>query len=933
MQTTASGLFAAQSAPTSAPASITSAGGQPPLSASNLGAVSGHHQHHQQQQNIRRAVLPDRIVTATTIEDAYVSFILACNPAVSPSTDTTALREAFRTPPRSDGKSFSIFTLYQLICQLEEREIKTWAELALKLGVEPPDQDKGQSSQKIQQYAVRLKRWMHSMHVNAFFDYLMDRPHPYWTNIPTSPYPVSEHLRDGVAAKDDMALRALIPEIKPRRGRRRPDDEADQDLLNNQSPSQRPRLDDYVDDLSAPSSNVSSAGRWSPHPDSRTEFGFPLSHAQQTGQHLSPPEIGGLDHSHLQPSAPGASWSAGLDGMNTPLSAYPQSAITPSTRMNYWGDEPKSAITGSSGQSSRRPGRRHGAKVVSSAWRSSGTGGSGKTRGRPPINRNGNHHNMPSSSSQETTFHQTSVVDRTVTAFPPATSSYASHMEPTTAAPLSTMQLPEMSSMPTLGGVPTTSAVPPPIPLLTLSDNMSPPSTTTSSSSGRPGHLSLQVPPRQGAEVRLASPPMQNMSGDMNGFGMHSYTPPSTSAASDKSLPLTSYDPAALDLPLSMHFVPDATSHHSQTPSLADTHSPATATNVGTGTTGATSVTPEIATDGLIDKSLERTNKHNEGRPLPKATPRPPPVYSVHFGTGAPADRTNIDEVEAYFMTEVFAAAWYDENDQRIPPCSVEEAGALVDIVIEDLTKGAACKEAFLINLAALAGGKILMANTDARIKRLEQTPEYTKYDFSWELRFGDVCGQFNIIEVVEHARWKKMTTEVKASVARAVGLKTEAEERAQQPQPLARNQGSTNIPTTLESGQMRFPMQSQNLNAAGRYEGLPPGTIPAVNPGIQNYPRSTDFMSSGINYGIPLGAQSSTAGGATASVGGRTPGSSSGNPNTQNDDAALAALWERKYRDLLHLLYKRDRQLDRTRYAVLKGIQKTYEYDDLGDV
>lgn len=153
MQNSASGLFAAHSAPTSAQASITSAGGQPPLSASNLGVVSGHHHH----QNVGHAVLPDRTVTATTIEDAYVFFILACNPAVSPSTDTTALREAFRTPPRSDGKSFSIFTLYQLICQLEEREIKTWAELALKLGVEPPDQKKGQSSQKIQQYAVRLK--------------------------------------------------------------------------------------------------------------------------------------------------------------------------------------------------------------------------------------------------------------------------------------------------------------------------------------------------------------------------------------------------------------------------------------------------------------------------------------------------------------------------------------------------------------------------------------------------------------------------------------------------------------------------------------------------------------------------------------------------------------------------------------------------------
>jgi hypothetical protein len=104
-----------------------------------------------------RPPLPDRSVTADSIEDAYVTFILYCNPAVPLETDATALREAFRVPPKSDGKLFSTFTLFQLIKQLDSKELKTWAELALKLGVTPPDQEKGQSSQKIQQYAVRLK--------------------------------------------------------------------------------------------------------------------------------------------------------------------------------------------------------------------------------------------------------------------------------------------------------------------------------------------------------------------------------------------------------------------------------------------------------------------------------------------------------------------------------------------------------------------------------------------------------------------------------------------------------------------------------------------------------------------------------------------------------------------------------------------------------
>jgi hypothetical protein len=101
--------------------------------------------------------LPDRKITSTTIEDAYVAFVFYCNPAVPLDTETAALREAFRTPPKSGGKSFSTYTLFELIKQLETKELKTWAELALKLGVEPPDQEKGQSSQKIQQYAVRLK--------------------------------------------------------------------------------------------------------------------------------------------------------------------------------------------------------------------------------------------------------------------------------------------------------------------------------------------------------------------------------------------------------------------------------------------------------------------------------------------------------------------------------------------------------------------------------------------------------------------------------------------------------------------------------------------------------------------------------------------------------------------------------------------------------
>jgi hypothetical protein len=102
-------------------------------------------------------LLPSYDVSDDTFDDAYVAFIFYCNPTISLDTDTLELRRAFRSPPKSDGKNFSTFTLFELIRKLELKEIKTWAQLAIDLGVEPPAVEKGQSAQKVQQYAVRLK--------------------------------------------------------------------------------------------------------------------------------------------------------------------------------------------------------------------------------------------------------------------------------------------------------------------------------------------------------------------------------------------------------------------------------------------------------------------------------------------------------------------------------------------------------------------------------------------------------------------------------------------------------------------------------------------------------------------------------------------------------------------------------------------------------
>ena len=88
---------------------------------------------------------------------AYVAFVLYCNPGVPDDADSAELRRAFQTLPKSGGRAFDIFTLFTLVKKLERKELKTWAELTLALGVEPPDLTQGESAQKIQQYAVRLK--------------------------------------------------------------------------------------------------------------------------------------------------------------------------------------------------------------------------------------------------------------------------------------------------------------------------------------------------------------------------------------------------------------------------------------------------------------------------------------------------------------------------------------------------------------------------------------------------------------------------------------------------------------------------------------------------------------------------------------------------------------------------------------------------------
>lgn len=597
-----------------------------------------------------RPALPDRNVDRDSIEDAYVAFILCCNPAVPLDADTTALREAFRNPPKSGGKSFSTFTLFELIRKLETKELKTWAELALRLGVEPPDQEKGQSSQKIQQYAVRLKRWMRSMHVDAFFEYLIGRQSSYWTDIPSEHTPITELERDGVPAEDDMAVRALLPHIRPRWGKRKPrEDEA------GKSPQQRPSPQ--------PAGPDGGAGRqqgmepWTAQPDGRGSV------------FLYPPVPG---PSRSNPDS-GPSWGPS-DIAQTPLTAYPapQSAVTPSTGSAFWADEPRSAITPSKPRSASK---RHGAKAVSSAWRRGEMGGSGKTRGRPPMNRGGN-------------------VDGPFSAFPTSEGPAFRFPSPTPDknVPLSTSRVAPTSDPgpPTSAITPRGSASSPHVPQPQLAQNQDQPSPMQEPPQPRPtkrSRLSLQVPERVGGEVRLATPPLPEPIVTpvvmVNGRATEAQTEPA--AAEGRAM-------------------------HAQMPdSFAGVH---------------------LA--------------------LPELVPGQPQVCFQD-----PTDRTNMQSVETIFMNRILTADWFDAKGNRIPPCSVDEAWAFGQRVIENLLKSAANKEAFLINLAALIGGDVLMHKGSMRITRLEDLPDRTRYSAAWELRFGDLIGHWTMDETVMHHRQK----------------------------------------------------------------------------------------------------------------------------------------------------------------------------------
>lgn len=472
------------------------------------------------------------------------------------------------------------------------------------------------------------------MHIDSFFDYLQGNEHPYWTQIPTDPNPVCEEGRDGVAGEDDMALRSLLPQIKPPRGRRKPEGDL------NRSPSQKPRLvsPNNIGDMAA--SQATMTVPWTAQPDGQRAFLFPPTDEARS--------------SILPGSGSGFPWPSELS--QTSMTAYPQSAMTPINGRGFWADEPRSAITLSK---AKLLGRRHGAKAVSSAWRSGGSGGTGKTRGRPPNSRSAD---TPISAAPDFgRGFQNTIPDKNA---------------PKSAYPMSaTIPVFPEDSTPTTIQTPT-SAGP-----------------NQSARTGRPGRLSLQVPERQGGNVRLATPPPPIVM--VNGQNAQVGTCTNDSSTSESG-------------------------------SISANQAIAANTEVER----SRSITPAAAGNGIHSKSAGLSPEDN--------------------------DTTNVREVENLLISALLTADWFDGGGNQIPPCDYDEVEATARTIISNMQKQSLTPDTFLLNLAALAGGSVLQRGIKAKVTRTTNGLDSNKYTCQWGLRYGSLKGAYSLTETIHHNSWKK---------------------------------------------------------------------------------------------------------------------------------------------------------------------------------
>lgn len=437
----------------------------------------------------------------------------------------------------------------------------------------------------------------------------MGLPHPYWTAVPTDPNPIQEGGRDGVAPVDDMALRALVPQARPKRNMKRAG-EADETAAH---PSSRPRS---------------------------------------------------------------------------------TSATTP---------PPPGAVR----QEKNRQ-RRHGAKVVSSAWRSRGLGGAGgRVRGRPPVN-------------------------------PPASTNGSFSRFPA----VDTSSRDRVAGSNSGGFTP--AAPPAPVPV-TTAPILPPPATQVPSQLSRPAGpiISAQGPNGVGQSVPVAAPP-QSASPHPNATTNGRPYPAQNANTTEPPLVLPNLAPP-VDLPQYVRRHPDAA------------------------------------------QPVRETNGANATNRSDDTPPRGPTGFMA-----AMKDRTNIDTVFNFFVKETIRADWSDAGGNPLPPCSVGLAQAITQSTFEALLEAAPSREAFLINLGALSGAKLLMTTTKLKMRRMAEYSDRTLFTCSWEYQLGDIRGQYQMTQTVLHDQWRG------AQNAEPTGTRPEQQDNVNEEE--GEKEGGSNSPNNCQA-------------------------------------------------------------------------------------------------------------------------------------
>lgn len=230
------------------------------------------------------------------------------------------------------------------------------------------------------------------MHIDAFFEYILNKPHAYYQQIPhLTSSPTSD--RDGVPIEEDLALRALHPETRPKRGRRKTDDKDDGGSDKDMPDPKRPHLDTPTPSTADPTSAMDhfSNSLFPPHPQSAVSSG---GGGDGMDRFLDDPDPWAAATQSVLSG--GGSSGASAGGQQFRWRAFPREGTTPVTTQppitvltshdgsNTPVDEVPTPTTPSASKARAR--RRHG-PAVSSAWPSSGNPLTGKLRGRPPSNR------------------------------------------------------------------------------------------------------------------------------------------------------------------------------------------------------------------------------------------------------------------------------------------------------------------------------------------------------------------------------------------------------------------------------------------------------------------------------------------------------------------------------------------------------------------